>query len=221
MPLLATMECQIVTQLWIYLHDKYGKICFNNVIATFCLFWVKNTFQLHIRSRASGMPPNGIPLVPEEANPLNRLHYLAIASTTLMAIFSRAEARSDSKEVIFHRPDGVECKVTLSIEVLTGPPTIWGAEGVRPATLASGLRAHCKDGAVSVPREAFFDLGNPLRLAVQMVDQGYDIIIDGAQGPLAYVARLHVRGHAIVARDVASVSIPGVVEHVNYREEES
>ena len=74
---------------------------------------------------------------------------------------------------------------------------------------------------MNVPREAFFDLGNPLRLAVELVDQGYDIVIHGAHGPLAYVARLHVEGLAVVERDVASVTIPEVAEHVSYREEGS
>lgn len=153
---------------------------------------------------------------------MNTLQYIATAIAALGMLCARAEARSDIKEVAFQRADGVACRVTLSIDELAGPPTIWGAEGARPATLASGLHAKCKDGTVSVPREAFLDLGNPLRLAVELAGQGYDIVIGGAQGPLAYVARLHVEGHAVVERDVASTaSIPAVTEHVSYRENES
>lgn len=146
---------------------------------------------------------------------------LCVAAIVFGSLAEGVQAHPEVKEVAFQRADGVVCKVSLSVEKLTGPVNIWGAEGVRPATLASGLRASCKDGAVSVPREAFFDLGNPLRLAVELVDQGYDIVINGAHGPLAYVARLHVEGQAVVERDVASVTVPEMAEHVSYREEGS
>ena len=104
----------------------------------------------------------------------------------------------------------------MLIDTPSWPTAIWGAEGTTPKTITSGLRVRCKDRAVKVPTTAFADLGNPLRISVELVERGYDVIINGAQGPLAYVARLHIEDHAIVARDVVSVMLPGVAEHTSY-----
>lgn len=141
--------------------------------------------------------------------------------TTLTALLCgfaipAVEAEPSVKEVHFQRADGTACHATLSIDKPSWPATIWGVDGTTPATITTGLRIRCKDHAVTIPTTAFTDLGNPLRVAVELAERGYDVIIHGAQGPLAYVARLHIENHALVERDVASLTLPGVTEHTTY-----
>lgn len=148
-------------------------------------------------------------------------HCMTTAALALHFASATAGATTTVKKVDFQRADGVTCHVSLSIDRPTWPASIWGAEGAAPETLASALHIRCKDGAVKVPAKAFADLGNPLWIAVELAERGYDVVINGAQGPLAYVARLHVENRAVVARDVASTTLPGVAEHASYREEET
>lgn len=147
-------------------------------------------------------------------------HCMITAALALHFASATAEATT-VKKVDFHRADGVACHASLTIDKPTWPASIWGAEGVAPETLASALHIRCNDGAVKVPAKAFADLGNPLWIAVELAERGYDVVINGAQGPLAYVARLHVENRAVVARDVASTTLPGVAEHASYCEEET